>query len=111
MTMHGSCAGNGYPTHRQRRVQGGEKVRIPCIPAFEEGTIAKVVKGCQDDVDKVIYGDSSNDLTTEIHERLGAEVIRPERNLGKGEALKTLSMRPRDMDDVVRIDGDDQHNP
>jgi glycosyltransferase involved in cell wall biosynthesis len=51
---------------------------IACIPACnEEGTIARVVIEAQEHVGKVIVcDDGSTDMTGEIAERLGAEVIR-----------------------------------
>jgi len=88
---------------------------VACIPAFnEERTIARVVIGCQKLVDKVIvYDDGSTDLTAVIAERLGAEIIRRERNLGKGEALRNLfaAARGAGADIMVTIDGDAQHDP
>jgi glycosyltransferase involved in cell wall biosynthesis len=66
-----------------------------CIPAFnEERTIAKVVLLAQKYVGKVIVcDDGSTDITGEIAEHLGAEVLRHDGNLGKGAALKTLFSR------------------
>ena len=88
---------------------------IACIPAFkEEASIAKVIVKALRHVDKVIVcDDGSPDMTAEIAERLGAEVIRHERNMGYGAALASLFKRAREMDaDVmVTLDGDGQHNP
>ena len=85
------------------------------IPAFnEEKTIAKVVLKAQKYADKVLVcDDGSTDMTGEIAERLGAEVIRHERNLGYGAALRSLFRRARELnaDVFVTLDGDDQHNP
>ncbi|MGB9760605.1 MAG: glycosyltransferase family 2 protein [Thermoproteota archaeon] len=88
---------------------------VAAIPAFnEERTIAKVVILAQKYVDKVIVcDDGSSDLTGEIAKRLGAEVIRHERNMGKGVALRDLfrvagSLNP---DIVVTLDADGQHDP
>jgi glycosyltransferase involved in cell wall biosynthesis len=44
-------------------------------------------------------------LTAEIAERLGAEVIRHERNLGYGAAIQSLFRRARELD------ADGQHDP
>ena len=85
------------------------------IPAFnEEKTIAKVVLKAQKYADKVLVcDDGSTDMTGEIAEKLGAEVIRHDRNLGYGAALRSLFRRARELnaDVFVTLDGDDQHNP
>jgi len=59
---------------------------IACIPAYnEEATIAKVIIQAKKYADKVIVcDDGSSDYTGEMAERLGAEVIRHGRRLGKG---------------------------
>jgi glycosyltransferase involved in cell wall biosynthesis len=59
---------------------------IACIPAYnEEKTIAKVLLKTKKYVDKVIVcDDGSTDMTAEIAEALGAEVIRHEKNMGYG---------------------------
>lgn len=95
---------------------GGKKpFVVACIPAYnEERTIAKVVLQTMKYVDKVIVcDDGSSDLTGEIAERLGAEVIRHKTNLGKGAALRSLFETGRKMnpDVSVTMDADDQHNP
>jgi len=87
---------------------------IACIPAFnEEATIAKVIVQTQRYVDKIIVcDDGSSDFTSLIAEKLGAEVIKHERNLGKGAAFRSLFKKARELnaDIVVTIDGDGQHN-
>jgi glycosyltransferase involved in cell wall biosynthesis len=57
---------------------------IACIPAYnEERTIARVVIEVERYVDRVIVcDDGSTDLTGEIAGRLGAEVIRHEKDIG-----------------------------
>ena len=88
---------------------------IACIPAYnEERTIARVVIEVERYVDRVIVcDDGSTDLTGEIAGRLGAEVIRHERNMGYGAALHTLFKRAREIDPdvMVVLDADLQHNP
>jgi len=88
---------------------------IAAIPAFnEERTIAKVVYLAQKHVDKVIVcDDGSSDLTGEIAKSLGAELIRHERNLGYGAAIQSLFRRARelDVDVMVTLDADGQHDP
>jgi glycosyltransferase involved in cell wall biosynthesis len=85
------------------------------IPAYnEEKTIATVVLGAQKHADMVlICDDGSSDLTAEIAERLGAVVIRHEKNLGYGAALQSLFKRAKELnaDVLVTLDSDGQHNP
>jgi glycosyltransferase involved in cell wall biosynthesis len=85
------------------------------IPAFdEEKTIAKVVLGAQKNAHIVVVcDDGSTDLTGEIAERLGAVVVRHNKNLGYGAALQSLFKRARDLkaDVLVTLDSDGQHNP
>ena len=85
------------------------------IPAFnEERTIAKVVIGAQKYADVVVVcNDGSSDLTGEIAERLGAEVVRHEKNLGYGAAIRSLFRRARELnaDVFVTLDADGQHDP
>ena len=92
-----------------------QMLRVACIPAYnEERTIAKVLIGCQAYVDKVIVcDDGSDDMTSEIASRLGAEVIRHERNMGKGQALRSLFIAAKRLgsDVMVTIDADAQHDP
>jgi glycosyltransferase involved in cell wall biosynthesis len=88
---------------------------IAAIPALdEERTIAKVVIKSMKHVDRVVVcDDGSKDMTGEIAERLGAEVIRHDRNMGYGAALASLFRRAREIgaDAMVTLDADMQHNP
>jgi len=94
---------------------GKEPIIIACIPALsKEETIAKVVIQAMRHVDRVVVcDDGSKDMTAEIAERLGAEVIRHERNMGYGAALTSLFKRAREInpDVMVTLDSDAQHNP
>ena len=85
------------------------------IPAYnEEKTIARVVLGAQKHADIVIVcDDGSTDLTAEIAERLGAVVVRHEKNLGYGAALQSLFKRAKELkaDVLVTLDSDGQHDP
>lgn len=88
---------------------------VACLPAFnEEKSIAKTILKTSKYVDEVIVvDDGSTDYTSQIASQLGAKVIRHERNLGKGAALKSafdfaFAMHPNV---VVTIDADDQHDP
>jgi len=88
---------------------------VAAIPAFnEEATMARVVIGSGRHVDKVLVcDDGSSDMTGEIAERLGAEVVRHERNLGKGAAVRSLFDFAKRLgaDIVVTLDADGQHDP
>jgi glycosyltransferase involved in cell wall biosynthesis len=85
------------------------------IPALNaERTIASVVLGCQKHVDLVVVcDDGSSDMTAEIAKRLGAKVIRHEKNVGKGQAMRTLfeEAKASGFDSLVTIDSDGQHSP
>jgi hypothetical protein len=88
---------------------------IAGIPAFnEEKTIARVILGAQKHAHIVVVcDDGSDDMTAEIAERLGAVVIRHERNLGYGAALQSLFKRAKalEADVLVTLDSDGQHDP
>jgi glycosyltransferase involved in cell wall biosynthesis len=88
---------------------------VACIPAYnEERTIAMVVVGCQAYVDKVVVcDDGSQDMTGDIARKLGAEVIRHDQNMGKGQALRSLFITARKLgcDAMITVDADAQHDP
>ncbi len=88
---------------------------VACIPAYnEEKTIAKVILVAQRQVDKVIVcDDGSTDLTADIAEKMGAEVIRHNENLGYGAAIQSLfdKVRMLEADVMLTLDADGQHNP
>jgi glycosyltransferase involved in cell wall biosynthesis len=85
------------------------------IPAFnEEKTIARVVVESQKFANEVIVcDDGSTDLTPEIAERLGANVVRHKTNIGYGASIKSLFERAIELnaDILVTLDADGQHNP
>jgi glycosyltransferase involved in cell wall biosynthesis len=85
------------------------------IPAFnEERTVARVVLEAQKYADVVVVcDDGSTDLTPTIAERLGADVLRHEQNLGYGAAIQSLFRRARELsaDVLVTLDADGQHDP
>ena len=85
------------------------------IPAFnEEQTIARVVLEAQKFAGKVVVcDDGSTDYTAKIAERLGADVVRHERNAGYGASIKSLFVRARELkaDIFVTLDADGQHEP
>lgn len=83
------------------------------IPAYnEEKTIAKVILLAQKYVDLVIVcDDGSEDLTAEIAKKLGASVIRHEKNMGYGAALMSLFEKAKALDAEIflTLDADGQH--
>jgi len=85
------------------------------VPAFnEEKSISRVVLVAKKHADCVVVcDDGSTDLTAEIAEHLGADVIRHEQNLGYGAAIKSLLRHARKLkaDVLVTLDGDGQHDP
>ena len=85
------------------------------IPAFnEENTIAKIVLKAQEFAQNVIVcDDGSTDLTGKIARRLGADVVRHDKNLGYGAAIHALFKRAKELnaDVFVTLDGDGQHDP
>ena len=85
------------------------------IPAFnEENTIARIILGAQKYANIVVVcDDGSSDLTAQIAERLGAMVIRHERNSGYGAALQSLFKQAKALnaDILITLDSDGQHNP
>ena len=88
---------------------------VACIPAYnEEKTIAKVILKTKRYVNKIIVcDDGSTDMTGEIAKALGAMIIRHEKNMGKGMALKSLLSKAMEFDPdiVVTLDADGQHDP
>lgn len=85
------------------------------IPAYnEEKTIAEIVNIAQKYVDKVIVcDDGSNDMTRKIAEKQGADVVCHDKNMGYGATLCSLFKRARELnvDTLVTLDGDGQHDP
>lgn len=95
--------------------KSAESFVVVGMPAFnEENSIARVVLEAKKYADVVVVcDDGSSDLTCEIAERLGADVVRHERNLGYGAAIKSLFERARELngDVLVTLDADGQHDP
>jgi glycosyltransferase involved in cell wall biosynthesis len=96
-------------------ISGTKPFVVVGIPAFnEESSIAHVILESQMFADAVVVcDDGSEDLTAKIAERLGAEVIKHEGNLGYGSAIKSLFERARELgaDVLITLDADGQHNP
>ena len=83
------------------------------IPAYnEEKNIAAIITKLKKIVDKIIVcDDGSSDLTSKISEDLGAIVIKHEKNLGYGAAIRSLFLKAKnlDCDVLVTFDADGQH--
>jgi glycosyltransferase involved in cell wall biosynthesis len=83
------------------------------IPALDcEATIASVVRAARRRVEIVlVVDDGSSDRTAELAAAAGAEVLRHERNRGKGAALRTGMQRliERGFERALSMDGDGQH--
>jgi len=88
---------------------------LACIPAYnEERVIGALVKDVLQYVDKVIVcDDGSNDNTSTEAEKVGSQVLKHKKNLGKGAALRTLFdfAKNENFDVMVTIDGDGQFSP
>jgi glycosyltransferase involved in cell wall biosynthesis len=88
---------------------------LAAIPAYNEsGTIADVVATASEYVDEVlVIDDGSTDGTVAAAERAGADVVEHNRNRGYGGALKTAFREAwrRDVDRMVTLDADGQHDP
>ena len=84
------------------------------IEVIEEKPIVDVIKKSLNYVDQVVVcDDGSSDLTSENAKSAGAVVIKHEKNMGKGHAMKTLFKYAKDVDAdvVITIDGDGQFLP
>jgi len=96
-------------------VAGVKPFVVVGVSAFnEEKTIARVVLEALKYAGRVVVcDDASTDLTGDIAERLGADVVRHERNLGYGAAVQSLFRRARELnaDVLVTLDADGQHIP
>ena len=83
------------------------------IPAFnEEKNIASIILKLKKESDTIIVcDDGSSDLTAEIAEKLGAIVVKHEKNQGYGSAIKTIFLHAVKMnvDALVTFDADGQH--
>jgi len=83
------------------------------IPAYnEEKNIAGIITKLKKITNKIIVcDDGSMDLTSKISEELGATVIKHERNLGYGAAIRSIFLKAKEMDGdvLVTFDADGQH--
>ncbi len=85
------------------------------LPAYnEEATIASTLEAMPPYVDHVVVvDDGSRDATAEIAARLGARVVKHERNRGVGAAFNSgiRTAHETGADIVVNMDADGQFNP
>ena len=83
------------------------------IPAFnEEKNIAGIITKLKDVTDKIIVcDDGSSDLTATISEQLGTIVIKHDKNLGYGAAIRSIFLKAKTLDSntLVTFDADGQH--
>ena len=83
------------------------------IPAYnEEKNIAVIITQLKKITDKIIVcDDGSSDLTSKIAEGLGAIVIKHEKNLGYGAAIRSIFLKAKNLDCkiLVTFDADGQH--
>jgi glycosyltransferase involved in cell wall biosynthesis len=87
---------------------------ITIIPAYnEEKAIKDIVKCSMQYCDVMVVDDGSSDDTYNQAKNSGAEVIKHERNRGKGAAIKSgLNKALNDgYDAFILLDGDGQHDP
>ena len=87
-------------------------VGIPCYN--EEVAIGSLVARASQYADRVVVlDDGSTEKTADVARLTGADVLAHDTNLGKGAALRDLFARATqcDVDVLVIIDGDGQHNP
>jgi len=83
------------------------------LPAYnEEVSIGSVVLRTKQYADRVVViDDGSSDHTAEVAALAGAEVLRHQKNQGKGAALKTGFTSLNGDSVIVTIDTDGQHDP
>ena len=83
------------------------------IPAFnEEKNIGSIIIKLQQKYENILVcDDGSSDMTSEISRKLGATVIKHEKNEGYGSAIKTIFNKSKelDFDVLITFDADGQH--
>ena len=85
------------------------------IPAYNEATkIGNVIRGIREQGFKVLVSDDGSvDETASIARGLGAQVVRAEKNEGKGASLRKglREFLKTDLSAIVLMDSDGQHDP
>ena len=88
---------------------------LVALPAFNEGDyISSVIIRAKRYVsDIMVVDDGSSDDTVEIAWGAGAEVVEHQKNQGYGATIKTIleEAKTRQVDVLVILDADGQHNP
>jgi glycosyltransferase involved in cell wall biosynthesis len=90
---------------------------LVAIPALNEsGTVSSVVTGVRRAVPTarvLVVDDGSTDATGRVARDAGAEVVTLPFNVGVGGAMRTafLYAMEQDMDALVQVDADGQHDP
>ena len=83
------------------------------IPAFnEEKNIGSIVAKLKQKYEKIIVcDDGSSDMTSAIASSMGANVVKHEKNMGYGSAIKTIFNEAKKIegDVLVTFDADGQH--
>ena len=83
------------------------------IPAYnEEKNIEKILLMLRPITDMIIVcDDGSSDLTSEIAEKFGVILVKHQRNLGYGGAIRSIFAKAREVgaDILVTFDADGQH--
>jgi len=83
------------------------------IPAFnEEKNISEIIKNLKKFSNKIIVcDDGSSDSTGKIAEEMGVIVIRHEKNLGYGAAIRSIFLKAREekSESLITLDSDGQH--
>ncbi|MGB9979348.1 glycosyltransferase family 2 protein [Methanobacterium sp.] len=87
---------------------------ITIIPAYnEEKAIKSVVRCALKYSDVLVVDDGSSDNTYNLAKSAGAKIVKHEKNMGKGAAIKSGIKKAlnNDYDALILLDGDGQHNP
>ncbi|QDI89694.1 glycosyltransferase family 2 protein [Candidatus Nitrosopumilus sp. SW] len=84
------------------------------IPAFnEEKNIGRIISALEEfDYEIIVCDDGSLDQTGNIAEKMGAIVVKHEKNKGYGAAIRSIFTKAKtiDSDILITFDGDGQHN-